>query len=57
MSEKIKGSLKDQCRISNLEIKEIAFGLKKRAGIHIISITDISNYHKGHFLLFLENTN
>ncbi|MCL6014138.1 MAG: elongation factor 1-beta [Candidatus Thermoplasmatota archaeon] len=29
MSEKIKSSLKDQCRISNLEIKEIAFGLKK----------------------------
>lgn len=29
MSEEIKSSLKDHCRISNLEIKEIAFGLKK----------------------------
>ncbi|MCL4323425.1 MAG: elongation factor 1-beta [Candidatus Thermoplasmatota archaeon] len=29
MSQEIKASLANYCRISNLEIKEIAFGLKK----------------------------
>jgi fibrillarin-like pre-rRNA processing protein len=51
----LKATSVDSSRKPSEVLNEVVGLLKKRGGIHIISITDISNYHKGHFLLFLEN--
>ncbi|MCL4323422.1 MAG: fibrillarin-like rRNA/tRNA 2'-O-methyltransferase [Candidatus Thermoplasmatota archaeon] len=52
----LKATSVDSSKKPSEVLNQVTAKIKSRGGIHIISVTDISNYHKGHYLLFLENS-